>query len=379
MHRKYLKSELKQIYKRVDIDKFFGHYNAIIAGKFGNELRMHCILPSHKDTAPSANFNKSKGLYNCFVCGGRSFFSLVQELENLPNFTAAVDFVKKQVGYDDDDELNKIDSLLEDMKDLQNEHESEEKAEYTVVDLNKPEFENAFDHFLKVKKRVSKPMIDLWDLKYAVSGYYEQRLIIPIVYDGKIMSFAARDMSGKSEKWLKMLKQAKKDRLTVTELAELRSKYECKKVIYPPILDKFDPEKSSSKIIYGTAVKYLMFNYDNAIRRTRDYVILVEGVFDAMRLYMWGYNAVAILGTKLSHHNRSLLLSNFDTIYVCLDNDLKDDGKNPGQEAAVSIVEALEDEVDVFNIILPPGKDPDECSKDEFQYCLEASKNDFKL
>lgn len=370
--QKYLKSELEQIYKRVDIDKFFSHYKAIITHQAGNELRMHCILPSHRDTAPSANFNKSKGLYNCFVCGGKRFFTLVQELENLPNFSTAVEFVKRQVGYDEDEEYNRIDALIDDAKDLQVEQEEEEKPEYVIVDLDISEFENAFDHFSKVKRRVSKSMIDLWDLKYAVKGYYKGRLVIPIKFNNKIMSFAARDMTGRSEKWLKMLKRAKDDRLTVTELAELRSKYECKKVIYPPILDKFDSE-TKFKIMYGTAIKYLMFNYDNAIKNP-DYVILVEGAFDAMRLHMWGYNVVALLGTKLSTYNKSLLLSNFDKIYICLDNDLKENKKNPGQEAALKLVELLEDDIDVMNIILPAGKDPDECSLNEFQECLRVSE-----
>lgn len=372
--QKYLKSELNQIYKRVDIDKFFSHYRAIVTGHTGNELRMHCILPSHKDTSPSANFNKSKGLYNCFVCGGRRFFTLVQELENLPNFSAAVEFVKKQVGFDEDEEFNRIDALLDDAKDLQSEQDEEEEPEYITVDLETPEFEDAFEHFSIVKRRVSKSMIDLWGLKYAVKGYYKDRLVVPIKFNNQIMSFAARDMSGRSEKWLKMLSRAKSDKLTVTELAELRSKYECKKIIYPPILDKFDSEKpSSSKIIYGTAIKYLMFNFDNAVKNS-DYVILVEGAFDAMRLHMWGYNVIALLGTKLSAHNKTLLLSNFDRIYVCLDNDLKENKKNPGQEAALKLVELLENDIDVMNIVLPAGKDPDECSKEEFQECLRVSE-----
>jgi DNA primase len=373
MAKKYLKSELQQIYKRVDIKKFFDHYKAAVVNSLGNEIRMCCILPGHKDSDPSANFNKVKGMYNCYVCGGRNFFSLVQELENLPNFNVAVDFVKKQVGYDDDDELNRIECLIEDMKDLQTEYDIEEKPKFVEINLNRPEFENAFKHFIKVKKRVSKQMIDLWYLKYAVSGYYKDRLIIPIKYNNKIMSFAARDMSGRSEKWLKMLKQAKRDRLTTTEIAELREKYECKKIVYPPLIDKFEEDQRSDKIIYGTEIKNLLFNFDNAIK-IKEYVILVEGAFDAMRLHMWGYNVVALSGTKLSKHNRNLLLSNFDTIYVCLDNDLKDNNENPGQDAARLLVEILEDNIEVYNIILPPGKDPDECNKDEFQDCLDISR-----
>jgi hypothetical protein len=368
-HRfKYKRAELKRIYKKVDINKFFSHYRAKTTGQTGDEIRMHCILPAHKDTSPSANFNIKKGLYNCYVCGGRSFFQLVQELENL-QFGEAVEFVRKMVGLDEDDEYDQIDLLLEDLKDLQaEEDEDDEKPSYLEIDFSvRPEFESALNHFLKVKRRVSIAMIKLWDLRYVVDGYYKDRLVIPITHDRKVVSFAARDMTGKSELWLKMLTQAKKDRLTITELAELRDRYECKKIIYPPILDKF--EESRSNIIYGSSIKYLMFNIDRALAN-RDYVILVEGAFDAMRLHMWGFNAVAILGTKLSSHNRTTLLSNFDRVYIALDNDIKENNSNPGQEAAVKIIDSLKNDVEAFNVILPPGKDPDECTREEFSQLL---------
>jgi len=374
MKKRYTDAELKKIYKRVDIEKFFKHYNVNILGKYGSELRMRCILPGHRDVSPSANFNTEKGLYNCFVCGGRNFFMLVRDLENLPSFNVAVEFVKKMVGFEEDEEIGQLNSLQEELKEIQTEDDTDKVPEYLEIDLYKhPEFEDAFDHFLKVKRRVSRQMIRLWNLKYAVGGYYVDRLVIPITHESKVMSFAARDMSGKSEKWLKLLRQAKKDRLTVTELAELRMKYECKKILYPPILDKADPSRPDSNIIYGTAIQFLMFNFDNAIKKTRDYVILVEGVFDAMRLFMLGFNAVAILGTNLSSHNRSLLLASFDRVYIALDNDIKEDGSNPGQVAAQKILDELQLKVEAFIIVLPPGKDPDQCTVDEFKQCFEAS------
>jgi len=371
-HERFTKAELKRIYQMVDIDKFFDHYRARIVHTIGNEIRMCCILPNHKDSSPSANFNTEKALYNCFVCGGMGFFKLVQELEGFSSFAESVNHVKKMVGYDENQELTYIDVLLEELKDIQTEEDDDEEPEFLEVNLSlHTEFEDAMNHFSIVKKRVSKRMIELWDLKYAVSGYYRERLVIPIKLKSKVMSFAARDMSGRANKWLSTLAQAKKDKLTVTELAELREKYECKKILYPPILDKYDETKKN--IIYATAIKYLLFNLDMALERTKDYVIIVEGVFDAMRLFIWGYNAVALLGTKLSKYNRSMLLANFDRLYIALDNDIKDNGDNPGQEAAAKIIESIQGEIEVFNILLPPGKDPDDCTKDEFQLCFEMS------
>lgn len=369
---KILKKELDLIYKKVDIIKFFNHYNVKASDTSSNELRMCCILPGHKDTNPSASFNIKKGLYNCYVCGGKTFFSLVQELENLQSFNAAVEFVKKMVGYENDS--TKFDILLDELNDIQNEEIIDDKPIFVKINLwDYPEFESAEPHFSLVRRRVSRSMIHLWDLKFAVSGYYKDRLIIPITKNNEVLSFAARDMSGRANKWLKLLKQAKKDKLTVTELAELREKYECKKIIYPPILNKDDEKRN---IIYGSPIQYLLFNADNAVK-CHDYVILVEGVFDAMMLHIWRYNVVALLGTKLSSCNRDILLSNFDRVYVCLDNDVKENKSNPGQESAIKIIEHLKNNVECYNTILPPNRDPDECNRDEFKQCFESSKKIF--
>jgi hypothetical protein len=374
---KYTKKELENIYKKLDVVKFFEHYHVRQMQQYGDELRMCCVLPDHNDMSPSASFNTEQGIYNCYVCGGRNIFSLVKDLENLPSFVDAVEFIKNKVGYNSED-YDKINELLEQFNELQvDNYDDDEKPELVKIDLSVyPEFEDAFDHFLKVKSRVSRKMIKKWDIKYATSGYYKDRLVIPIKYESSTYSFAARDMSGQSEKWLKLLKKAKKDKLTVIELAELRSKYECKKIIYPPL--KNEEIYGQMNIIYGTSIKYLLFNLDNAIKRTTDYVILVEGVFDAMRLFTLGYNAIAILGTKLSKYNKAILLSKFDKIYVALDNDVSTNKKNAGQLAAQKIIESLISHIDCFNIVLPPNKDPDECSEEEFKQCFDdAAKIEF--
>jgi hypothetical protein len=182
-------------------------------------------------------------------------------------------------------------------------------------------------------------------------------------------------MTGKANKWLKILAQAKKDKLTVTEIAELKDKYECKKILYPKVFDK-DSGEPQRDIIYGSLIQHLLFNYDNAVKTGKDYVILVEGVFDCMRLFVWGFNAVALCGTKLSAHNRSLLLKQFEKIYIALDNDIGK-SKNAGQLSAQAIKDSLKNDIDIYNIVLPPNKDPDECTREEFaQYLADSVSND---
>jgi len=361
---------LKKIYEKIDAEKFLSHYRAKITGRNGPWLRMHCILPGHQDTTPSANFNTEIGIYKCFTCTSKaiSFYKLVQHLEQLNSFEDAIEFVKKKVGYEDDG--NYIDDLLNEIDDIQNEIKDNDE-DNIIIDVDISQFDSALNHYDIAKKRVNDKMIKFWDIRYATKGYYKGRLIIPIKSNGKIVSFCACDMTRKAEKWLKVLKKAKKDKLTVTEIDELREKYECKKILYPPVIVE-EPKKN---IIYGSSISTLMFNFDEAIHwnnthKQSDYVILVEGAFDAIKLFSLGFNAVAILGTSLSDYNRHRILANFDKVYVALDNDIKENDKNPGQIAAEKIIKSLKNNIETYNILLPAGKDPDECDEEEFEHCF---------
>jgi len=355
---------LKKIYEKVDAEKFLDHYNVKIVGRNGPWLRMHCILPDHMDTTPSANLNTETGMYKCFSCNRAiSFFNLVKALEDLSSFDDAVSFVKKKVGYEDDDDY--IEDMLAELNSIQSDID-DDNEDLKIIDVDLSEFDSAIDHFDKVKFRVNEKMIKFWDLKFSTTGYYKDRLVIPITEKNRVVSFCARDMSGRAEKWRKMLKAARKNRLTVAEVEELQEKYECKKILYPPVII----EEPFKNIIYGSSIGALMFNFDKTVEWAKDYIILVEGAFDAMKLFSIGFSAAAILGTKLSSYNRAKILANFDRVYVALDNDENaDDGKNPGQEAAEKICKSLKNKIETYNILLPNGKDPDECDADEFEEC----------
>jgi len=250
---------LKKIYEKVDAEKFLDHYNVKIVGRNGPWLRMHCILPDHMDTTPSANLNTETGMYKCFSCNRAiSFFNLVKALEDLSSFDDAVSFVKKKVGYEDDDDY--IEDMLAELNSIQSDID-DDNEDLKIIDVDLSEFDSAIDHFDKVKFRVNEKMIKFWDLKFSTTGYYKDRLVIPITEKNRVVSFCARDMSGRAEKWRKMLKAARKNRLTVAEVEELQEKYECKKILYPPVII----EEPFKNIIYGSSIGALMFNFDKTV------------------------------------------------------------------------------------------------------------------
>ena len=379
MNRKYDEQYLNALFRMVDVPALLEKYHANIVGNEvrthkGRELRMHCIMPGHRDNDASASFNLEKGLYNCWSkCGGLTFWNLIQQMENLPNFPAAVEFIQKLVGFDDDGEIDELALLKDRIERLQFAPEIEDTSmnvEYTEIKLeDHPEFETALNHMEIVKSRVTESMVKFWDLRYAVSGFYKGRLIIPFRVNGKVVSFAARDMTGRCDKWKRIQARAKKLNLTKSEYDDLSKQYKVQKIVYPATAD------FGSRHIRGTPVQFILFNLDEVLEygKENDYVIITEGPFDAMRLFSWGYNAVAVLGLNLATFKRSKILENFSKVYVCLDNDSKEDGSNPGQEAAAKMVDSLVGNVSVLNVVLPKGKDPDDCTQDEFESYLKSA------
>jgi len=100
--------------------------------------------------------------------------------------------------------------------------------------------------------------------------------------------------------------------------------------------------------LFGLNVTY------QEILRTRK-AIIVEGNFDLLRLYENGVkNAVALLGSKLSLEQLSLLTRFAEEIVIATDGD------KPGQDCAEKISKMCDENgISHRRINLPDGSDPD--------------------
>jgi DNA primase len=112
---------------------------------------------------------------------------------------------------------------------------------------------------------------------------------------------------------------------------------------------------------------FVLYNYDKAkefVRESKE-LILVEGPFDAIRLWSHGiHNAVAVMGSALTPEQLSLAVSSTLKVYVMLDSD------GAGQVGSRRICEQLKPYVDVYTLSLPIGKDPDNLSFEEAWLCV---------
>lgn len=365
------KEEYKKIYSNIELYKVLESYNIFYKtynSKNGLEYMFSCPFPDHDDSSPSFSICEKTGVYNCFICGGGDFFSFIKNIEGLKTIKDTIIFLKNKLGIVDDKQetFDYVKSTLESIKEIKEICSEDEEEEIKEIKL--PKSIPAEKKLSIVKKRVNIRTIKKWKLRYSVDDRkYNGRLIVPIYFQGKLVSFIARDMLGRTEVWNKIKKQAKKDKISKKEMIKLTEEQECKKILLP----------------FGAPISRVFFNWDNALKHKT--VILCEGVFDAIKVCNFGYNAIAILSCHLNDYRIGLLIENFDIIYIALDNDDKINKKgekvNPGQKAAKKIMKELVD-CEVYNIVLPVGKDPDDCTEEEFTACFNQSKvnkNLFKL
>ncbi len=102
--------------------------------------------------------------------------------------------------------------------------------------------------------------------------------------------------------------------------------------------------------------------------KNTNYVILVEGIFDAINMWKLGYkNTLCIFGTTNFSKKKLDILDNMGVTRV----DVMMDSDGPGQKAAEKIAELLDSRNIYARIIkLPPGIDPGELTKEQAERVL---------
>ena len=62
------------------------------------DSEIRCFCPFHEDDNPSSSFSKSKGVFNCFVCGGETLDSLIEKLgEDGLEYSYGVDDLQRKL------------------------------------------------------------------------------------------------------------------------------------------------------------------------------------------------------------------------------------------------------------------------------------------
>jgi DNA primase len=111
----------------------------------------------------------------------------------------------------------------------------------------------------------------------------------------------------------------------------------------------------------GCPTSQLLYPYD--FTKPTWPIVLVEGPLDAIKYWLHGIPALALLGCQnWSDFKLKLILSRCpSTVWLSFDNDADKEmkgGVNAGQKAQREIYSQLKRYVDTQTISLPPGNDP---------------------
>lgn len=295
------KQKIIDIYKRFETPYW-------TSGKNVTEGWVNIQCPFCEDSSNHCGVNPVTELFSCWRCGEKgSFIDLLIKLTGLPYNECrsiveepSVASIKGIV-----EDINEIfaETILDTPKSVKNEATLPERFE--LVTYNTKFL--LLDSYLK-RRGLSIDTLIKHKCGICRSGLYMNRLIIPIVFQGKIVAFQAADMSG---------------------FATLKYKTSTNDI---------------NDYLYG---------YDE-IKGKR--AILVEGVLDAWRVER---DVLATFGTHITNKQEKLILGlNLDELFFMWDED--------------AFLEALWRKVDYFRprikvveaILLPRGHDPDSYGKE---------------
>ena len=250
----------------MDYRRLFNDYGIPYSDKV-NRGWINVTCPFCDDKTFNGGFNESYDYYHCWKCGGHPHILALSKVLHL-----ARDVIEELV------EAYQGRSL---MLNALNERKI---ASATHLDLPTDTFTLPERKYLL--KRDFDP--DYLHEKYKVvggglTGAWSYRIIIPLILNGRIVSWTARSI----------LSKEKQKELDIPRYKNLS--------IEQSVVDP----------------KSTLYNLDNARGRT---VVLTEGAFDVMRL---GDGFVSSFGTELTQEQLRQLRERFDKVYIMFDNEKK--------------------------------------------------------
>lgn len=269
--------------------------------------RYFILCPFHHETNPSCHVNFEKGVFYCFGCQTGGTIAKL-----------ILKITGKRVK-----EFVDLDRIVEGLN--KNKKENSKKSSVkNVYDISI--FPSVFDNHILLKyfekRGIDLKVVEEFNIRAGVDKY-AGRLVFPYYEDEDCVGFIARSVYAGSPKYL-----------------------------YP---DGF----RSSDFLYGL----------HKVKGKE--VFIVEGVFDVLRLYQDGIEAVALGGKSISKVQFKTIINKFEKVVIALDGDAFEDSKKH--------FNALKGWVDIEIIKLPFDKDPADLGKRILDYKIHPLDIEFCL
>ena len=318
------RGKLKKVKKMIDIQKLLIAINAKTkhGKRYAKEYWDLCPHPEHNDGSPSWSINidpedDNFGTHNCFSCGYKGNFITLTK-DKLSHTTGkildnkqAADFIIDLFTLNSVDEDTIYNLILEEREQILDEVEEEKGPKPSELP---EEFELITKQTKKYFNYMTKPISDggrgikeeliyKYKIGFADEGKYHDRIIIPFIQKGELISFLARSILPT----VNSKKKNGKEYIVCPECGKLSpfGHQECIKCDYD--LSKFVVKKQRARYPKGSTMEYMLWGIDE-LDSELDYVIPVEGAMDKLRLESLGYkNVLCLFGNKISDFQVELL------------------------------------------------------------------------
>ncbi len=330
IHSIVKRGKLKKIKKMIDIKVLLKAINATTksAKPYGSELWDVCPNPKHKDSSPSWSININPdddkfGVHSCFSCGYRGNFitltadKLTQSMGRKVDNKEALEFIVKLFTLDEVDEDALYGLILDERQqireDLTKGPEGPKESQLPNDDktghfkLLKPCHKIYWNYLTKPLleggREIKPELIDKYGIGLCDDGLYRKRIIIPFYQKDVLISFLARSILPT----IKSIKKGGDEFVICPECgkANMFTALECIKCDY--VLTGYVVKKARSRYPKGSTMEFMLWSYDD-LDDSLDYVIIVEGAMDKLRLESLCYkNVLCAFGNKISDFQVELL------------------------------------------------------------------------
>ncbi len=353
--------QVDEIKARVDIVDLIGEY---IRLKQAGTNNWRALCPFHNEKTPSFMVSRDKQIFHCFGCGeGGDIFSFVQKMEGI-EFPEALRLLAQRAG---------VKLVVQDPKLTSQKNRLLDICELAVNFWHKTLLESqtaqkARDYL--GKRQVSEQIIAEFKLGYALDSW--DNLIKFLQSRGfSDQEIFLAGFSVKKERAADFYDRFR-DRLMfpINDLHGSPIGFSGRTLKADEVGGKYI--NTPQTLIYNKSL--VLFNLDKAKSeiKKQDLAIIVEGQMDVLAAVWAGtQNVIASSGTALTLDQIKILKRYTKNLAIAFDTDLA------GESAAKRGIDlALGEEMNVRIIVLPQGKDPDECIKnnppDWFQAIKEA-------
>lgn len=253
----------------MNFEKLFTDYKINYNNRV-NKGWTNVTCPFCDDKTFNGGFNNAGDYFHCWKCGGHDFKQSLVRTVNIP-FNEVDTLIEQYAG------RNSLLNVL-----------NKKQAKATKLTLPTNTFTPAERKYLKQRNFSPKLLHEKYKIVGGgITGAWKYRIIIPLILDGKIVSWTGRSILSKQK--INELKIPRYKNLSIEQSV-------------------IDP-------------KSILYNLDNCMSET---AVLTEGAFDVMRL---GDGFFCSFGTELTQAQIIEIKNRFSKVFIMFDNEVEAQAK----------------------------------------------------